>query len=58
MIGRGEDMIHNDFGFTWSKVKVTRVTNKIWFPLIILRTICHIAFIIHMLIGIYGDMTP
>jgi len=55
-----EDMNPIDFGFTRFEVKVTKVTCnecKIWFPLIILRTVYHRAFIFHMLIGLCGDMT-
>jgi len=38
LIGLGEDMTYIDFGFTRSKVKVTRVLFvKQWFPLIILE---------------------
>ena len=57
-IGLDEDKNAIDFGFTRSKVKVTRVTFvKICFPHIFLRTICHKAFIFHMLIRLVEDMT-
>jgi len=49
-----------DFGFTMFKVKVTRVTCKNMYTcvlIIILRTIYHIAFIFHMLIGLDKDLT-
>jgi len=49
-----------DFGFTTSKVKVTSVTFIKWvvmfFSLIILITICHRAFIFHMLISLGANM--
>jgi len=60
LIGLGEAITPLDFGFTRIKVKVTRVNCKeiyTWFLLIILRTIYHIAFIFHMLIGLDRDMT-
>jgi len=58
LIGLGKDMIPIDFGFTRSKVKVTRVLFvKQWFPLIILRNIYHRAIIFHLLIGL-DAMTP
>jgi len=60
LIGFGDSMDHYDFGFIRLKVKVTNVTRKsmyICFLLIILRTICHIAFIFHMLIVLDRDMT-
>jgi len=53
-IGLGKDKHTINFRFTRSKVKVTRVTFEkklIMFPLIILRTVCHKAFIFNMLIG-------
>ena len=46
-----------DFGFSWSKVKVTRVLFCYkWFELIVLITVYHRAIIIHKLIGLDGDM--
>jgi len=60
LIALREAIIPFDFGFTRLKVKVTRVTCKImytWFLLIILKTIHHIAFICHMLIGLDRHMT-
>ena len=54
------DMTSIDFRFTGSKVKVTRITCYTMykeFSLIILRTIYHRAFIVHVLIGLGGDMT-
>ena len=58
LIGLGEDKISIAFGFTRSKVKVTRVLFvKQWFPLIILRNIYHRAIIFHMLIGLGDAMT-
>jgi len=55
----GEDLTANNFWFTWSKIKVTRVLYvKQWFLLIILRNIYHRAVIFNMLLGLGDAMTP
>ena len=56
LIGLGKDM--TSFGFTRSKVKVTRVFFcKKWFPLIFLRTIYHRTIIFYMQTCLGEDMT-
>jgi len=59
LIGFSEDMTFIDIELFRSKVKVRRVTfvKTKWFPLFILKTIYHRAFIFYMLIGRRKDMT-
>jgi len=57
LIGLGKDKTFIDFRFTRSKVRVTWVTCKKRFLLIILTTIYLRAFIFHMLVGLDEDIT-
>ena len=58
LIGLCVGLTSIDFVFLRSKVKVTKVICKKWFPLILLRTIYYRAFICNVLIGLSEDKTP
>jgi len=58
LIGLAGDMTPIDIEVTGSKFKFRRITFVKMIPLIILRTVYHIAFIFLMLIGPGEGLTP